>query len=305
MHTTTTVKEFFEERYAPLHGLSARTIKIYQFTIDRFEEFLQRTPVLSDLNDLTVSRFLQWRRNNKSRPVRLTTVLKDRTQLLAIANHAAKKKLLSEFLTLPPLRTAGKLPRAYLVEDLQKLITAAGNQVGQVDNKPAAWWWQCIILTCLETAGRIGEIRDSLTWGCVDAQRCSVVFLAETRKGQTRDVERQISQRLVELLEQHRGADNEPVFHWDRQLTSLWYEMKKLCTRANVPNYGFHGFRKSAASLVAKHSGTDKAQKLLDHSAVSTTENHYLDSRIVGLAASVSEVLPAFNLGIPDKEPGQ
>ena len=56
-----TVRELFLSRYAPLHQLCPKTIILYGHTLDRFSEFLAHEPQLVDLDDLVVSRFLQWR----------------------------------------------------------------------------------------------------------------------------------------------------------------------------------------------------------------------------------------------------
>ncbi len=55
------ISQLLIDRYAPLHDLCEKTVALYQMTIDRFGEFLQQDPVLTDLDDLIVCRFLRWR----------------------------------------------------------------------------------------------------------------------------------------------------------------------------------------------------------------------------------------------------
>ncbi len=292
------VRDFLVDQYANIHDISRRTQDLYHHTLDRFADFLQREPEMEDLNDMTVIKFLKWRRDHPTRRVRLGTVKKDRTQLLALSNHAAKKNLIKEFLVLPPMHAPGRLPEAYMEQDIQKLLNAAKTFDGFVADRTEAWFWQTLILTCLETAGRIGEIM-SLKWSEVDVENKTVIFLAETRKGKTRDVQRGISATLARLMSANMGNKNEDVFLWDRNHGSLWYYLGQVCQRANVKPRGFHGFRKTAASIVAKHSGVAHAQRLLDHDRSSTTDKHYLDGRIVGLATSVATVLPEFDVSCP------
>lgn len=285
------IRDVLLERYAPLYNLSARTVVLYGHTIDRFEEYLGRPATLEDFDDLVISKFLQHRLTNPKRPVRRTTVLKDRVQIMAIANYCAKKRLIPEFLTLAPMRAAPRLPQAYLIEEVQAIIRAAGQRPGLECGLPSAWYWQTLIATMVQTAGRIGEV-SRLTWQCVHPDRQLVVFLAETRKGRTRDVERAISPELAARLELHRGEPTAPVWPWDKTEQVRWSRLKVFCRRAGVPYRAWHAFRKTAASYVAASGGN--AQKLLDHDRSSTSERHYFDSRIVGGRVSAVDVLPPF-----------
>lgn len=288
------LREVLLERYAPLYQLSPRTIVLYGHTLDRFAEYLGREPTLEDLDDIVVSKFLAHRLTDPKRPVRRTTVLKDRVQLCAIAGFCAKKRMIPEFLTLAPMRAAPRLPQAYLVEDVQAIVRAAGTLKGTESGKPAAWYWQTFVACMVQTAGRVGEVQ-ALTWQYVDTTRSCVTFAAETRKGRTRDVERGISTDLAAMLEQQRGEPDEQVWPWTKCDQVRWLRLKKLCKMAGVQYRAWHAFRKTAASYVA--AGGGNAQQLLDHDRSSTSEKHYLDNRIVGRRVSAADVLPDFGLG--------
>ena len=288
------IRDVLLERYAPLNQLSARTVQLYGHTIDRFEEFLGRPAELTDLDDLVVSRFIQHRLNDPRRPVRRATVLKDRVQLLAIANYCAKKRLIPEFLTLAPMRAAPRLPQAYLLEEVRAILRVARSLAGTEAGLPAAWYWQTFIAAMVQTAGRVGEVQ-ALTWQCVDRERECVTFLAETRKGRTRDVERGISADLAALLEQQRSQPADLVWPWHKTNQVKWLRLRSLCKRAGVQYRAWHAFRKTAASYLAASGGN--AQQLLDHDRSSTSEKHYLDNRIVGRRVSAADVLPDFELG--------
>jgi integrase len=287
------LREVLLERYAPLYQLSPRTIVLYGHTLDRFAEYLGREPVLEDLDDIVVSKFLAHRLNNPARPVRRTTVLKDRVQLCAIAGFCAKKRMISEFLTLAPMRAAPRLPQAYLVEDVQAIVRAAGTLKGTEAGRPKAWYWQTFIACMVQTAGRVGEVQ-AVTWQCVDRDRRCVTFLAETRKGRTRDVERGISADLAAMLEQQRGEPDEQVWPWTLSEQMRWNRLRRICKLAGVQYRAWHAFRKTAASYLA--AGGGNAQQLLDHDRSSTSEKHYLDNRIVGRRVSAADVLPGLAL---------
>jgi len=96
-----TLRELLTTRYAPVKGISTRTIAIYGHTIDRFSEYLGRDAVIADLEEDTIAAFLAWRGrtvHSASRGIPSAgTVRKDRTQLLALALYAFRKRLIEEF----------------------------------------------------------------------------------------------------------------------------------------------------------------------------------------------------------------
>lgn len=297
-----TIRELLVERYAPLHNLSDRTVRLYCLTIDRFRDFLGREPLVGDLEDLTVSRFLRWRAvtPHRGRIVSTNSVIKDRTQLLAISNYAAKKRMI-EFLALAKARPVERTPRGYSAADVESMIRAARTREGRTGCLPSGWWWATIIYTGWCTAGRLGEML-ALRWRCVDLEARTVTFLAETRKGHTRDVVRAITPELAQWLAEHRREPEALVWPWDRLPTSIWPSLKLLCRKAGVTYRGFHGLRKASASYFQAAGGS--ATQLLDHDRPSTTRKSYLDPSIVREGPTAADLLPPLDLGGAADEPG-
>ena len=295
-----TIRELLDERYAPLHNLSARTVRLYGHSLDRFRDFLGHEPLISDLEDLTLSKFLRWRAvtPHRGRIPSTNSVIKDRTQLLALANHAAKKRLI-EFVTLAKARPVERTPRGYSAADVAGLIRVARTREGRTGGLPSRWWWPTIIYTGWLTAGRLGEML-ALRWRCVDLEARTVTFLAETRKGHTRDVVRSITPELAAWLAEGRRSPEDLVWPWDRLPTSIWSSLKLLCRRAGVTYRGFHGLRKASASYYQAAGGS--ATQLLDHDRPSTTKKSYLDPSIVREGPTAADLLPALDLG--QDEPG-
>lgn len=295
------------DRYATLNNLSDRTIELYKGTISRFQEFLQaesgdpaRKPMVSDLDDMVVSRFLRWRAKTPSRNrrkiVKPASVLKDRTQLVAIWNFAARKRLAAEFPALARMRVPQRIPKAYTAEDVAKMIKAARLRPRYVGSQPAAWWWSTLIYAAYCTAERISALL-SLRWSEVDLEACTIVFLADTRKGHTRDIVRQITPDLAKMLKARQKAPGELVWHWDRiHRESIWTSLKLLCLKAGVQYRGFHGLRRAAASYTAAASGRAAATALLDHSNPRLLE-HYVDPAICPPERTSVDSLPPLDLG--------
>jgi site-specific recombinase XerD len=114
------------ERYAVLQNLSDRTVVLYGHTLDRFRDHLGHEPTLDDIDDLVVAGFLRWRAitPHKRPKVSAASVAKDKSQLTALANWAAKKRLKRsdgqpvEFLSLPRTRKIRHAPQAYTAAEV-------------------------------------------------------------------------------------------------------------------------------------------------------------------------------------------
>jgi integrase len=272
-------------RYAILQNLSDRTVELYGHTLDRFAEHLGHEPAIDDIDDLVVAGFLRWRAatpRKRGKPS-AASVAKDKSQLTALANWAAKKRLKRsdgndvEFLSLPRSRKIRHAPQAYTAEEVARLIRLAKQRVGHVDGKPAAWWWSTLIYAAWCSAERIGALLE-LRWRDVDLTNRTLLFRAETRKGRSADIQRAITPDLAASLSRFAGQPDDLVWRWDRAYHSLWPSLRLLCRRAGVRGTGFHRLRKASASYVALGGGD--ATEHLGHASPEMTRAHYLDPRI-------------------------
>lgn len=293
-----TLRQLLVDRYAPVKGLSDRTITIYSHTIDRFGEFLRREPEITDLEEDTIASFLVWRGKTVHSARRgipsAGTIRKDRCQLLALSLYAFRKRLLPEFPIVRQVRGEQRLPRGFTAEEVSRLIVTARRRQRLVSGLPSGWWWSTLIYAAWLSGARIGELL-RLRWRDVD--RLELVFRAGTRKGHTRDIARTITPDLSRELELFRRGPDELVWPWTLKPTSIYPSMRILCQQAGVPQRRFHAIRKASASYVAAAGGD--AVSHLDHSDPSITREHYLDERIVGRKSGV-EYLPALDLGEDD-----
>jgi integrase len=282
---------FLEDTYAPLRQLAPKAIYQYRLTLKRFEEFLARPPVVADLTDIQVQRFAQARKLSTS----ASTGKKDRTHLQALANLAARKRLLPEFLALPPMRAPGRAPRAYTAMEVAKLIREAKALPGLVGSVRRGIWWATLLRTMWETGERIGAHR-GLRWGDVDLDACWITFPAEARKGHVRDIRRRISPGLAVWLRTFAGSERALVWAWPGSETAIWNTFNRLCKRLGITARGFHGFRKASATYVAMAGGDPTAH--LDHSDPRLAKRHYLDESIMP-GQSALDFLPQLDLDEP------
>jgi len=292
------------ERYALLRGLKSKTVSLYGMLVDRVERFLGHEATVKDLDDLVIARYLRWRAETPGWRGRLpspASVRKDRVMLAAVWTYAARKRLAVEFPELPTIKVPKRLPtgRAYTAEDVAALVRQARHRNGYIDGLPAAWWWGTLIYAIYCTGERY-EATTSLRWADVDLAGRRVIFRGETRKGSTRDIERQITPDLAAMLAQHRREDHQLVWPWDRRSRSQWTSLKLLCKSAGVKYRGFHGLRRTAASYAALAGGRAAATQLLDHSDPNL-QRVYVDPVICPNDSDSTAALPPLDLNGPGK----
>lgn len=279
-----TCLELIDDLYVPLRGISERTQKLYHMTIGSYGRHLGVTPTVEHhLSEIPVARFLNERMRSRS----AATAAKDRAQIRALWEFAARRGLTDQFPLLRPIRVPERIPEAWTTEEVCRLIEAAGAHKGAFAGVPAGLFFQALIRVLYDTGERISAVM-ALQWD--DVRGDLVTFRAETRKRQTRDVTRGISPITRHALEQIRRP-RRTVFEWDRCPSNLWRHIGLINKRAGLPadrKSKFHRLRKTCASYAA--AGGLDAQKLLDHSSPATTRA-YLDPRIV-TQRQACEVLP-------------
>jgi integrase len=284
-----TLRHLLDTEYAIIRALRPTAAYQFRLSLSRYGEYLGHEPTLEDLDPIRAQAWLGHRKTQVS----AATARKDRTHLVALWSHAAKRRLVEQFPTLPPLRAPQRIPRAYRVQDVSALLRMSLALMGDVAGLPADWYWASLIRLCWESAERIGAVL-LLRWDDVDLDERWVIFRGENRKGSTRDIRRDISPELAGWMRHLKRKPTDLVFPWVRDRTTLWYEFRKLAVMAGVTPRGFHGLRKSAASYVAAAGGD--ATQLLDHSNPKLAKDHYLDESIVRPRQTAIDLLPTLQL---------
>lgn len=296
------LREFFETNYRPLklrHG-SPSTVRLYGCTIRAFGKWLSQQagdekgylePLLTHLDDMTVSRYLTDRSAKRSR----FTSEKERTQILSIWRHACDRGAHPTGVrpSIPPTPLPERIPRAWSVEDLQKIVTAAKAMPGDVEGVPARIFWPALVLLCYQSAERIGAV---MSLEKSDYSRPRVFMRAEYRKGGKRDRVYKLSEGLCDLLDILAKANGRKrrLFVWGGPTTYLWDKFGAVVRAAGLPcgrRDKFHKLRRSAATHYAA-LGHD-ATALLDHSSPRVTKRYYLDETMISRGPEPSEVLPS------------
>lgn len=272
----TTLLEFFNIIYKPLRlrSRSENTVRLYHHTIRAFSRHLRRDALMSDLNDLTVSAYLA---SMSERGLSPYTVAKERSQLIAIWNFAARKKVIDHFPDVAQEKLPEIAPMAWIDDQAKKILEVCAKQEGYIDCVPAAKWWSTLHLVMWDTAERIGAIR-SAEWSWLEGNW--LIIRAQARKGKTRDRAYELHDATIAALNEIR-SNRQFIFPWPYTYTYLWKCYGKLLKQAKLPNdrrSKFHRMRRTVASYF-EASGGD-ATVLLDHTKRATTVA-YIDKRIV------------------------
>lgn len=280
-----TLSEVLKNYYAPLTGISERTSTLYEYTLHSWGELIGRPPETSDLEELAVARFLAHRVRTKA----AATAAKDRAQIRAIWEFAARRKLCDTWPSLPRIVVPERVPEAWLADEMAKIMQSAALEGGSICGFPAADVWRATLLLCYDTGERVGAVSELLVG---DVRGLTVLFRAEARKGRRRDIFRDISQECADALAAVRRKPADTAIPWDRPHTCRWRILGRILERAGLPadrRCKFHRIRKTTASYYEAAGGS--AQRLLDHSSPTVTRR-YLDPRIVTPGAPAPSVLP-------------
>jgi integrase len=271
--------------YAPLTGVSDRTVALYSYTLRSWGESLGRPPETGDLEELAVARFLA----HRVRTMSPATAAKDRAQITAIWGFCSRRKLCDTWPQTPRIIVPERIPEAWLSDEMQRVIDSARQEPFTYCGLPGSNVFPAILLTAYSTGERIGAI---MSMKCRDIRGCNVIFRAEDRKGRRRDIFREISDECATALLAVRRTHDDTAIPWDRHPTYVYNRLKIILKRAGLPHGRkdkFHKVRKTTASYYEAAGGS--AQRLLDHSSPAVTRR-YLDPRIVSPGVPAPSVLP-------------
>ena len=271
--------DLWEREYVPqrLADSSASCRNQYRSNMRRFDRWLCRPAVLTDLTDDTLMAFARSIKAGGRSPA---TANKIRSQLVAVWRFANSRGYVRTTPTLPKLAEYKRAPLAWLPDELTRLFAACRATPGMIGPVTASAWWYALHALLWDTGARIGAVLQ-MTWQQVDMHGGSVILLAEHQKQSADQVFRLHPGTAAALAAIYR-ASQPLVFHWPKSRASLWNHYARLLRRAGLPTdrkSKFHRMRKSVASHYEANGGN--AQLLLGH-ANRTTTLAYLDNRVCG-----------------------
>lgn len=281
-----------------LLGKSARTGVMYRMVIRRFGEFLERPGTVEDLNDDALCGYLQ-HRLKQGRAAH--TVDKERAKLIALANYAAKKRHIEQFVDVPPIKPPHITPRCWGRAELDKLLEACRTEGGLIGACPASLWWTALHAVFLHTGERTAATL-AIRWDWLNGSWLTVP--AEYRKGGRQAATYQLPPTVRAAVESLRPFTETTgqVFAvpWARgHLSGTFYlRYTALLKRAGLPTgrrWKPQCLRRTFASYLESAGGD--ATDALGHSSRSVTRESYLDPTVTDAEQPGSVVARALGLG--------
>lgn len=282
---------FFAHTFAPkvLFGRAENTRRLYRHTMRAFARYLQRSPFVNDLSDETVMAYM----THLAHVRRLSphSVNKDRSQLLAMANYAAKKRLIPEFLTVPLWPCPEQTPVAWKLGQLRQLIRTCRSQPGLIDGVPSGQWWEALHLVFFDTGERT-EATLEIRADWFDTQTGWLRIPADARKGGKKARAYRLRPRTMKAVIAIMLPGRNKLFEFGGCIGTFYHRYTKLLKSAGLPSgrkWKPQCLRRSHASYLEAAGGN--ATESLGHSSRRTTKRSYLDPTIVG-GKAFSSYLP-------------
>lgn len=270
-----TLTALFEQAYRPrrLPGGSPNTIRLYVFAIRAFAKFLRRAPIVQDLDADTLATFLSAYHDAGHAP-RSVNALRDR--LMALARYATDKRLLPEVPDVLPWPEPRRLPKAYTLDQVSRLLSACRVARGEVCGLPAGCYWSAVTLVFYYTG-----IRASACWALeqTDLEGPLLTVRPETHKPRMElrfVLPDDCLQSLWSIWEPRRKL----IFPWEKTPGERYPAWRRILAEAGLPmgcRDLFQRLRRTSGTLI-EAAGGDGSKHLANSRAV--FERHYLDPSI-------------------------
>ena len=280
-----TISNYLKGYYALWHPtMASTTLDCYTYSVRSVDRFLKRPAILADFNEGIMLQWLLWRIDRVARK----TACRDRATLLMLWKHAVAKGYVSTKPELPEVPVPKKLPVAYRVDDIAKLLDVCGQFTrphrGLLVTRGD--WWRAYYLALYDTGARPTAL---LRIGAhdIDWNQHTLLLRAELAKTHIDQVVG-LSEHTIAAM---RGLGSDPPFLWKYRRDTLWEQHREHLRRAGLPVDRAHSlccFRRTHATLVARHSTAEQAARSLGHTSVSTTLKYYIDPRGLGQESPVS-----------------
>lgn len=259
-----------------LCGKSENTRRLMRGALNRFDAFLHRPALLTDLNDATLAAFLA----ALAREVRPATVNNIRSKIVALWSFLARKSIVPNWPTVPPVTEPEIVPIAWSDAEMRCLWAASGRVAGAIGGIPAAGWLRALHSLIYDTGERISAVM-SLRLADIDLAGGWVNYRARTRKGGRKANLTRVHAETVAAIAAIWLPQRELLLPWPHHLNYLygWYARAVLIP-AGLPAdrlHKFHCLRRTSATRIEALGGD--ATKMLGHSDRRVTVKYYLDPR--------------------------
>jgi len=286
--------EFLPEYHGSQLHLSNGARQQYLCAVRAFEAAMGRVTV-SNLSEKLVVRWL----SSYSDKVSPRTVNSKRQAILTLWDAAARDGLCRapDRRQVPKAREYRRLPVAWTVTEIERLICVARTVRGELGPVPKRLWWPSMILAVWNTGARISAMLSARSVDCNLAERY-LRLRAETDKSGC-DRFFQLTDQTIAAVAGHYDPAREHVWPWPLCKRQLWHQFRRIVSAAGLTSEAsmglFHQLRRSSLSYTAANGGLDMARQHAGHASASTTLASYIDPRIVE-QRTAADVLPPLKI---------
>lgn len=256
---------------------SEKTRVQYRLALNNFTALLGRPAMPDDLTDDNLAALCHALLDAELSPF---TVNERVGRLKSLWNWAAKRGMVKTFPTLERVPAENKIPRAWSIDELNRLFASCSREQGHVAGIPAASWWLALHAWLWCTSERKGATF-ALCWSMLDLDSMTAAVPGSIRKGRKPRVY-DLWPDCCSMLRAIQLPKRELVFPWPMNDGTYYNHYSRILRRADLPvgrEFKTHCMRVSHASWREASGGN--ASQDLGHSDPATTQRHYLDPRIV------------------------
>lgn len=270
-------------------ALKERSAEQLRLAVRSFEVYLGRPARIGDLTDSTLAKFM---RAYLAEHAAATTNSK-RRGLLTLARWALKRgSSPSPLAEVPAVPEPRRVPQAWTVCEIEKLVSCARECPGMIGDIPARLFWPSLILATFDTGCRVSALMSARSMNLSMAERSLVIEPEATKTGV--GAVYWLHDQTVASLAGHYDPTRELVWPWPYHRNTLWSMSRRIVEKAGltVDRRGrgqFHRIRRTTISYCAAVSPS-LAQQQAGHGNPRTTDR-YIDPRIARRRSAV-DVLP-------------
>ena len=266
-----TLGNFLEDVYFTLKfQLAHNTKRLMRNSVRLLNETLGREATLEDLTETTIAKHLKRLLDDGRSPF---SVRKMRSDLMAMSNFAARRRLVDRAFYLPPIKINEKSPFAYTEDEIRRILDSCRTQRGEAVYKvngrtiggvPKADYMTALMMVLFQTAERKSAV---LSMSFENVHKDHIFFPADDRKGSRFNVS-PINQDCYDAIQKIIEPKRELVFDCGSK-SSFHRWFAAVLKDANVPSDcgHAHAIRRSSATIMVENGGTPiEVQQHLCHS---------------------------------------
>jgi integrase len=266
-----------------------------------FDRHVGRPVLVAELTESMLVDFLA----EYSRRVSPATVNAKRRSLLALWTQAARDGLIPapDRLRVPKARELRRIPEAWTVEEVSRLVATAMSMKGLVGRVDKSVWWPSLLRSLWETSSRVSAMLSVRPLDCHLDERYLLVRAEHTKQGI--DQVYWITSDCADAVSRVYNPHVAHVWEWPFTSRHFYQSLRQIVEAAGLKADKrlamqlSHKLRRSNLSYTAKNGGIQLAQMQAGHSSPQMTIRHYIDPRIARQQSAV-DVLP--KLILPDEQ---